>query len=195
MNHSIPQEQSVTELDKRLFSQYEKARDRLQSGDQGYALKLAQEWNKRYPHVHEFRKLLRDSQLKQLTKSEMSPKLGGLIGSIGVKSKDPLQTLNNCEKRLSRDPLNIAINELLAQTAEDLGWIKTSFFAWETVLKNPNRKATHVVSLAESMLKIGESESVVKLCEYFLKIFPNDPSILQIRNKASVSRSMDRVRG
>lgn len=198
MSELLSAEKKIEQLDPRIAAQFDKASTQRDKGNLDYTISLCGEWIKKYPHVLEFRKLLRDCQIKQCyPKGDYSsagkPSLKSLIGQLSYPKKDPLKTISRCEKVLSENPLDLKANEFLARTTEQLGWKQTAIFAWQTLLTNPKRKPEHVVALAELMISEQSPEMVGKLCETFLKIFPGNSSITEVRNRASIQKSLQEV--
>jgi len=198
MSNSAPTEANVVDLDPRIMSQFEKAVQNRDKKKFEYTIQVCGEWIKRYPNVVDFRKLLRDCQIQQKFptgdfRSASKISMKSMVAQFSLQSRDPLKTLQNCERVFTDEPLDLKANEVLAKTASELGWTQTAIFGWQTLLMNPNRKPPHVLALAELYLNCNESQKVAQLCETFLKVFPNDASIMEVRNRASIQKSIHEV--
>lgn len=198
-SEAIPKEHSIETADPRLKVQFEKVKSAFETGHYDYTSNVAQSWVLKYPGCFDIRKLLRESQISMAYPNGVSPSaeavnLGlSLKGLGGIRTRSPLKTLTNCEHRLQEDPLNIKANEILAETAYELKWERTCIFSWQTILLNPKRKPSHVVEFCKVLEKYDLSEEIIKICKTFLKAFPGNRDIIQVRDKASIKKSIDKV--
>jgi hypothetical protein len=196
MKNTRPQERTIESLDDRILGQFEKASQALES-NVDYTIELCSEWIRRYPEIVDFRRLLRDAQIRKHYPSNEfntgSSWTSGLRSILGTGDKDPLKAILKCEKVLAEDPIDIRANENLASQAAKLGWKKTQVFALQTLLTNPKRKPSHVIRLVEMLIEDKETEFALKVCETFLRAFPENPEILDIRNQASINQSIQRA--
>lgn len=198
MNKPPPLEKSVRELDPRIVLQFEKAKTALSHKNTEYPIQLCRAWIKHYPEVIEFRKLLREAQFNKYYPEHSFQKAGS--NGLGIlrkffftNEKDPLKAIQYCENILAQDPLDITANKILANITLKIGWVQTSIFAWQTLLTHPKRKPEHVIKLVEIFLNEKNTTVALTVCETFLRIFPNDPHLIEIRNKASISQSLQKV--
>lgn len=189
---------SLQDLDPRLQAQYEKAATALKKGDLDYAIEVADGWVKTYPHVPEFRMLLREAEIQKIypnrrfENASMNP-VATLLKWIGYGEKNTDRALVKCEAKLQSDPLDVQANEMLAGIARKLGWSHTEIFALQTMLLHPRRKPDQVIRLIDAMLLSGQVENASKVCETFLKVFPEETRLLDARKKISIRQSIQRV--
>ncbi len=199
MTDPFPSKEShLKELDSRLQAQFEKATVALSEGNIGYTKELASNWILKYPNVPEFRMLLREAQICEKyprKKFQQAPKgtISGLLSWLNFDSKNPNRAIQQCEEKLRNDPLDIKANEMLANAAGNLGWGRTEIFALQTLLLHPQRKPQHVIRLIEVLVAKKELDNASKTCQVFLKVFPNHRDLLAIRNRVSISQSMEKV--
>jgi len=191
-------ELSLNDLDPRLRAQFEKAATALKKGDLEYTIEVADGWVKSYPHVPEFRMLLREAEIQKIypdrrfENASMNP-VATLLKWIGCGEKDTDRAIAKCETKFLSDPLDVQSNEMLAGVAKKLGWVQTEIFALQTMLLHPKRKPDQVIRLIDAMLLSGQVENASKVCETFLKVFPEETRLLDARKKISIRQSIQRV--
>jgi len=194
---SLP-ELSLKQLDHRLQVQFEKAAIALQEGNTSYAIELGSIWVEKYPHVPEFRMLLREAQLqvgypdKQYQTAPASWK-AGLRGLFFQGEKDPVKAMLWCEQRLSQDPLDMRANESLANAANSLKWKNTEVFALQILLLHPRRTVEQVIRLVKTLIGDNQMNHASEVCDTFLKVFPEHRELLALRKQVSITQSIQQV--
>jgi len=198
MFDAAPKEAAVTELDPRILSYFRKAKQHRDENDLEYPIRLCKTWVKHYPHVPEFRKLLRESQIRcRYPQGDYSsagrPSIKTPLFQLSLNPKNPMGNLQRCESVLESRPLDLRANRQLAKDSLALGWTSTSIFAWQTLLLNPRRQPHYVVVLARLLLEQNQPDAVVELCEIHLQGFPGNRDLTEMRNRASIQKSIRHV--
>lgn len=198
MHLPSPTERTLSDLDSRIRVHYQKAEKAFKGNQLDYVLLVCKEWVKQYPDVIEFRMLLREAQIKtcypdSCFERKFRHRFYEIKQSFHLSKRNDLETINQAERILAIDPINKVANQSLAETAKRLGWIKTSIHAWQILLINPNRKMIHIVHMAKLLIENKQEADAITVCETFLKLYPNEPSILDIRNRASTKQSLQQI--
>lgn len=194
----LSSESSIQTQDPRLQAQYQRASEALREGRAEHARELAAVWVARYPHVPEFRILLREAQLRlHFPDQQYTGAVHHREWFVRWQSlfRDRGRQLAWCEQQLDRQPLQIAANLQLANLARQLGWIRTELHALQTLLLNPRRKVQYVTRLALLLHREGDSSEAMQVVAAFLRIFPAHTDLIAMRDQIALTESMQMVCG
>ena len=191
------EEISISDLDPRQIKQLDAA-DRAVSKDLNYSLEIYSSILKQCPGCLELRKRLRGQQLKA---SKASAKgLGSFIGKLtnapflfkNKGSKDPESVISSAEDLISKNPLNVAAHQMLANAFIELEMTGSTVFAFETIRSINPKDLENLKKLANAYLEAGESDLAIQTGNEILKINPSDGDAEDMMKRASVAVAMNK---
>lgn len=179
-----------------MQKQIENAQVALQRGNFDYVIEITAQVLKQEPGCLPVRRLQRAALVKRAeSKNKFLSKAMGSVTMAGfmfASKKDPAKALENAEKLLVADPMNIGALKSLAEAATVLGLMETAAFAWEAIRDIQPKDHDTLVSLANAYIDARMHREAVRVADDLLKLRPQDGDALALMRKASVAQTMDK---
>ena len=191
MESSIISEHDISPTNKTLWL---KALSALELRNLEYAVDLLSSVVQSEPAFLDGRKTLRKAAIQQVKGKKKLLKLSG-GGFSGMKiqaviKKDPLLAMTECEKILTKDPLNIAANNALFDAAIAAGFPEIGTFALETVRESAPDNTANMHKLAEHLLRQDLPDEAMQIYETIVRIDSADMDAVKGTKDASARASM-----
>ena len=112
------------------------------------------------------------------------------MGGLAKVKKDPLAAMNEAEKVLNADPLNLSAHKIVGASAEALELFETAAFAYEEMYTINSKDAEIAAKLMSIYIRLGKYEEAVRVGDHASKEHPAHNEIQSLIKKASVDQSI-----
>ncbi len=186
-------------LEPRLQLQVKKASLAIDSGQPWYAVDICRHVIRRQPGCLAVRKILRKAQKENCLSGTYRLAViikfvfswaDFLLGKY-LLSKYPYLVLNSAEKILCRQPDSIRANQLLASTAQSLGFAETALFARQEILLSQPRSVANLLALGNASLALGRLSEAEKMGDRILEIDPMNEAARKLIKRSTVSQTVN----
>jgi tetratricopeptide (TPR) repeat protein len=182
------------DLDQKTKTLWLKALSALELRNLDYAIDLLASVVESQPTFLDGRRTLRKATIeRQKGKRKLLSLSGGGISGMKIQSvikKDPLLAMVECEKILTKDPLNAAANNALFDAAIAAGFPEIGTFALETIRQSAPDNTANLHKLAEHFLRQNMPNEAMEIYEGIIRIDSADMDAVKGAKDASARASM-----
>lgn len=191
------EEVALKDLDFRLLKQIENIHKVL-TENPSYAVDVMSSIVKRHPGCLEARKILRRAQqhahsCRTNGLKSAALKLNGkvlVIRSAMKAKKNPLAAIDEAEKALNLNPLNLNAHKVIGASAEILDLLETAAFAYEEMYKINSKDVETIVKLMSLYIHLGKYDAAIRLGDISCEEHPTNDEIQFLSKKATVDQSI-----
>lgn len=194
-------DKTIDQIDKRVRSLYEKAQGCLERGQFDYAIDMFQSVLVTEPGFLQARRALRATEFKKMgSKSSMGKFFGSMVGSAAgspalakaaaIMNKNPEGAMAAIEKAIAGAPGVAGAHRLLAQAAEQGGYLDTATFAMATARDLSPDDIDTLLELGRLYQVIKDGKKATECYERVLALKPGHAEAVRGLKDASAVETM-----
>jgi tetratricopeptide (TPR) repeat protein len=195
-------DKTIDQIDKRVRSLYEKAQGCLERGQFDYAIDMFQNVLVTEPGFLQARRALRATEFKKMgSKSSMGKFFGSMVGSAAgspalakaaaIMNKNPEGAMAAIEKAIAGAPGVAGAHRLLAQAAEQGGYLDTATFAMSTARDLSPDDVDTLLELGRLYQVIKDGKKATECYERVLALKPGHAQAVRGLKDASAIETME----
>ncbi len=177
----------------------EKGEDALKKKSFDYAIEILLQAVSFAPNSREARELLRRAELKKFEHSYPSKgvvavfgfpaRLGMFVAALGKKG-NPEGYMMACERFLTKDPKNLAVNVALGDAAAAAGHLQAAVLAYEMAAEHHASNVGVLKKLGNVLWKAGEIRKAHEAFDRAVKLDPHDQDAVKARKNLAAEASL-----
>jgi tetratricopeptide (TPR) repeat protein len=192
-------EVTLEQAPRKARDMFDKGFSALERDNLEYAMDMFMAALELEPRLLRARRFLRAAQMKKMKGKKPNPisslfsSAKGLPGQFAVQSalkKQPQKALQEAEKLLRIDPLNISFLNLYAQAAEAADLPEAAVMTFEVAREHHSKDDKLLVKLANLYLEVNETHKARECFEAIARLRPNDPAAIKALKDAAALDTM-----
>jgi tetratricopeptide (TPR) repeat protein len=177
----------------------DKGEEALKKKNFDYAIEILLQAVSFGPNNRRARELLRQAELKKYEHAYPSKGLVAVFGfpaRLGIaaaglsKKSNPEAYMMACEKFLTKDPKNRAVNMALGEAAAIGGHIETAIFAYETASEHSPGDPAALKKLGQLLWKNGQISEAHAVYDKVVRLRPQDQEAVKARKNLAAEMSL-----